>query len=93
MEELKALFLEMSPNQKQDFVSGLRALLESTEQKLAYQYDNGMTKDERLQAISESMGLRQLIYSVKTAQRKMGLNPNENIEEFWAELSEYVGSK
>ncbi len=91
-DELKMLFKGLSFDQKRQFLTAVRALLESTSEKLAQDYDNNMTSEQKLAAVSETIGLKQLIYSYSDGLRDLEKNPQAQLDTLWTAVEKYVGS-
>ncbi|MGI2146555.1 hypothetical protein [Shewanella frigidimarina] len=86
--DLKEQFRILELPQKLNFIDALTHLFEQKEIELGHSYDNAAV-EEKLKLLNRTMGLRQLIYSLKDQSRTTRKNPYDEANVVWNALSQY----
>jgi len=87
--KLKNLFDTLNVEQKEAVLNTIQELLELTLAKLAEDYDNNMSRSERIIAIGDGIDLNSLIYEAKSAAKYLRKSQYCDLDSFWKALEKY----
>ncbi|BBL71566.1 hypothetical protein [Methylogaea oryzae] len=88
-EELKKIYATLDREDKPVFLDGLLEILQQHESAKGRKYDAAQSPQERIALLSDAAELRQLIHSIKSHQKTIRKNPENDAHELWQSLEKF----